>query len=192
MSDFSLVHSAMDMEGLPRTKSNSELFEQMYQELRSIAGSVCFSVPTGATLQPTALVNEVYLRLSKSMESKELDRNHLLSIAATAMRQVCIDYARAMQTKKRGDGWKRITISNVSDAQRATLYLDLVHLEQLLVELGNYDQRQLRIVELRFFGGMTTDQISQVLGISPKRVELDWRMAKAWLATQLEEVDDGS
>lgn len=166
---------------------NALLFEKIYTELRSIAGSLCFASGSPVTLQPTALVNEAYLKIFKSVESDELDETHLLSIAAIAMRQVCIDSARAMKTKKRGDGWRRVTITNMRRSSENELAFDLLLLDDLLTELGNYDQRQLRVVELRFFGGLTSNQISKILEITPKRVELDWRMARAWLALKLEE-----
>lgn len=172
------------------TDKNAVLFERMYAELRSIAGSMCFASSSPVTLQPTALVNEAYLKIFKSLESDDLDKTHLLSIAAIAMRQVCIDSARAMKTKKRGDGWNRVTISNLPRDIENELAFDLLLLDDLLTELGNYDQRQLRIVELRFFGGLTSDQIAKVLDITPKRVELDWRMARAWLALQLKESNE--
>ncbi len=166
---------------------NGELFARMYAELRSIAGSMCFASGSPVTLQPTALVNEAYLKIFKSLESDGLEQTHLLSIAAIAMRQVCIDSARARKTQKRGGGWNRVTISNLHREHGGELAFDLLALDELLTELGNYDQRQLKVVELRFFGGLTTNQIASVLNISPKRVELDWRMAKAWLAMKLKE-----
>lgn len=171
----------------PQNDQNGEIFARMYAELRSIAGSMCFASGSPVTLQPTALVNEAYLKIFKSLESHDLDKTHLLSIAAIAMRQVCIDSARAMKTQKRGGEWNRVTISNLHQDHENELAFDLLILDELLTELGNYDQRQLKVVELRFFGGLTSDQIASVLDISPKRVELDWRMARAWLAMKLKE-----
>ncbi len=168
-------------------ESSDVLFARMYDELRSIAGSVCFASGSPVTLQPTALVNEAYLKIFRSLESAELDQTHLLSIAAIAMRQVCIDAARAVKTQKRGSGWNRVTISNLHHRDGNELAFDLLTLDELLTELGNYDQRQLKVVELRFFGGLTNQQIATVLNITPKRVELDWRMARAWLALKLKE-----
>ena len=167
----------------------------MYDELRAIAGALCDAPGAMATLQPTALVNEVYLKLAHSLESNEMDRDHLIATAARAMRQVCADYARAMSTQKRGEGWKRVTISGVPSPQSQRsgqshgedLAFDIMLLDQLLCELGNYDERQLRVVELRFFGGMTYQEIAHVLEITPKRAELDWRMAKAWLGSKIKE-----
>ncbi len=171
----------------PNSIPNSQAFAQMYNDLRAIAGSICNAPGASATLQPTALVNEVYLKLANSLDSTQMDDDHLLATAAMAMRQVCIDYARSMNTQKRGDGWQRVTISNVQQANEPELAFDLLQLEELLSELGNYDQRQLKVVELRFFGSMTYEQIARVLDITPKRAELDWRMARAWLAMKLKE-----
>ena len=166
----------------------SQAFAHMYNDLRAIAGSMCNSPGASATLQPTALVNEVYLKLAKSLDATtQMDDDHLLATAALAMRQVFADHARSLNTQKRGDGWQRVTISNVQQPDEPELAFDLLQLEELLTELGNYDQRQLKVVELRFFGAMTYDQIARVLNITPKRVELDWRMARAWLAVKLKE-----
>ena len=165
---------------------NTQTFAQMYSDLRALAGSMHNAAGSPATLQPTALVHEVYLKIAKSIDSAQMDPDHLFATAAMAMRQVCTDYARSMKAQKRGGDWQQITISSVHHKDEPELSFDLIQLEDLLQELGNYDQRQLTIVELRFFGSMTYEQIARVLNITPKRVELDWRMARSWLAMNLE------
>lgn len=169
------------------TNDHGQLFTLLYEELRNLAGKICFINGTSATIQPTVLVSEVYLKLHGHLEDESISENGLLALAAKAMRQVCIDHARSMRALKRGGDWQRITITNAQAEHGSELAFDLLDLDSILTELGNYDDRQLRIVELRFFGGMTTQQIAGVLGISPKRVELDWRMARAWLAVRLSE-----
>ena len=176
--------------------ASEALFTRLYEDLRTLAGKVCFINGTSATIQPTVLVSEVYLKLRGHLDHEPISENGLLALAAKAMRQVCIDHARAMRAQKRGGDWQRITITNAQPEHGSELVIDLLDLDSVLEELGNYDERQLRVVELRFFGGMSAKQIADVLGISPKRVELDWRMARAWLAVRLAEAqpradDDG-
>lgn len=179
-----------------QSQASETLFTRLYEELRSLAGRVCFVSGANSTIQPTVLVSEVYLKLHGLLDEEPISENGLLALAAKAMRQVCIDHARGVRAQKRGGDWKRVTITNAQTEHGSELVFDLLDLDTVLKELGNYDERQLRVVELRFFGGMSAKQIADVLGISPKRVELDWRMARAWLAVRLseessQEDDDG-
>lgn len=167
------------------TQASETLFSRLYDELRDLAGRVCFLNGTSATIQPTVLVSEVYLKLHGLVDEEPIGEHGLLALAAKAMRQVCIDHARAVRAQKRGGDWQRVTITNAQPEHGSELVFDLLDLDTVLEELGNYDERQLRVVELRFFGGLSAKQIAEVLGISPKRVELDWRMARAWLAVRL-------
>lgn len=166
---------------------NEGLFSLLYEELRTLAGHVCRGNTPSAMIQPTMLVNEVYLKMAKALEHiDDMNETRMLAIAAKAMRQVCIDHARSVRTQKRGGDWQRVTISNVQADHGSELCIDLLDLDEILLELGQFDPRQLQVVELRFFGGMSAKQIAEVLDISPKRVELDWRMARAWLAIRLD------
>jgi RNA polymerase sigma factor (TIGR02999 family) len=166
-----------------------ELFQLVYGELRALAGAFFRRQRSGHTLQPTALVNEAFLKLVNQPRSAWQGRAHFLAVAARAMRQILTDHARKRVRLKRGNPLGRITWSDdvtpIADTDPQILDLD-----QALTELAKLDERQSRIVELRFFGGMTMEEISQVLGLSLSTVEADWRMARAWLHRQLS--DDGA
>ncbi len=156
----------------------------IYKELRAIA-EVCFRGQNqGHTLQPTALVNEALAKMIRSDSKQWESKSHFLGVAAKAMRHILIDHARKKRTSKRGGEFGRVTLSGVmiSNSQEG---FDALDVDEALIKLERVDQRQARIVELRFFGGLYTMQIADVLGISPRTVELDWRFARAWLRREL-------
>ncbi|MGJ8637484.1 MAG: sigma-70 family RNA polymerase sigma factor [Phycisphaerales bacterium] len=156
----------------------------IYKELRAIA-EVCFRGQNqGHTLQPTALVNEALAKMIRSDSKQWESKSHFLGVAAKAMRHILIDHARKKRTSKRGGEFGRVTLSGVmiSNSQEG---FDALDVDEALIKLERVDQRQARIVELRFFGGLNTMQIADVLGISPRTVELDWRFARAWLRREL-------
>ena len=164
--------------------AQAELFSMVYEELRRIAAALFRRQPANHTLQPTALVNEVYLRLA----SKDCDwegRSHFINVAAKAMRHILIDHARQRGTSKRGGDRDRV---NVSDSVVLVPQpdVDLLVLEEGLEELEKLNSRNARVVELRFFGGLNMAEIGSVLEISPKTVEADWYFARAWLRDFME------
>lgn len=160
------------------------LFPIVYDELRSIAGR-WFARPSAAqTLQPTALVHEAFLHLVDQTQVDWKNRSHFFAVAATAMRQILIQHARHRQAAKRGGGWARITLSQAA-VQNPDNEIDVLDLDDALTQLGKLHERQARVVELRFFADLKNDEVAEVLQVSPRTVEMDWRTAKAWLRTTL-------
>jgi len=138
----------------------------------------------GHTLQPTALVHEAYLRLARETGTEWEDRAHFLAIAATAMRRVLVDHARARGAAKRGGGRTWVTLHEELAAQ-AEQSVDVLALDQALTRLSSIDERQGKVVELRFFGGLEIRETALLLKVSEGTVKRDWRHAKAWLRREL-------
>jgi RNA polymerase sigma factor (TIGR02999 family) len=162
------------------------LFPIIYDELRGIAGR-WFARPSAAqTLQPTALVHEAFLHLVDQTQVDWKNRSHFFAVAAMAMRQILIQHARHRQAAKRGGGWARITLSQAA-VQNPDNEIDVLDLDDALTQLGKLHERQARVVELRFFADLKNDEVAEVLQVSPRTVEMDWRAAKAWLRTTLVE-----
>lgn len=156
----------------------------VYDELRELARSYMRRQPAGHTLQPTALVNEACVRMLGSSVIPPQNRIHFFAIAATAMRQVLANHARAKQADKRAAGGRRMTLS-AAITPGGSSEIDIVDLHDALAELARLDERQARLVELRFLGGMTTEEAAQALGVSPATIGREWRMARAWLSARL-------
>lgn len=166
------------------------LIPLVYQELRRLAHLQMRRERAADTLQTTALVNEAYLRLVDYERVRPRDRAHFFAIAAQAMRRILIDRARSRDSKKRGDGAQHLSLTEaaeVSDDRAA----DLLALDEALTNLAAFDPRKSQIVELKYFGGLTTEEISEVLKISTPTVERDWRMAKLWLHREVSKTSDG-
>jgi RNA polymerase sigma factor (TIGR02999 family) len=136
--------------------------------------------------QPTALVHEAYLRLARPDQAGWESRRHFMSVAALAMRQLLLDYARRRSAQKRDGGGVRVPLEDADEPGREERSIDLVALSTALEELRALDERQARIVELRFLTGLTVEETAQVLGVSERTVFLDWRMARSWLGHRLE------
>jgi RNA polymerase sigma factor (TIGR02999 family) len=165
----------------------ASLLPLVYDELRAIAGRQIRRERPGHTLQPTALVHEAWLQFQRGASLDVRDRAHFLTIAGRAMRRLLIDHARARKSAKRGGGWDRVTLDERSDSSAAarTVDVDLIALHDALERLEQLDERMARVVELRFFGGLTVKEASEVLGIAAVTVEKDWTKAKAWLRREL-------
>lgn len=160
-----------------------ELVPIVYKELRDIARYHLLRERPGHTLQSAALVHEAYLRLLDQRPFDTENRAHFLSVASRLMRQILVDYARSHGAAKRGaDRRVELDASLVLPQVRST---DLVALDDALNDLTKLDEQQGRIVELRFFGGLATEEIAEVLGISASTVKRDWNVAKAWLTRQI-------
>lgn len=160
------------------------LMPLVYDELRRLASSFMRRERSDHTLQPTALVHEAYMRLVDQRSVEWRDRSHFLAIAAQAMRRILVDHARRRGAEKRGGG-NRVTLQEsmaVSEGQE----VDVLALEEALHELETLDERQVRVVELRFFGGLTVEETAEALGVSAPTVVRDWRHAKAWLRRRLD------
>ncbi len=170
---LSMVRSG-DREALER------LFALVYDELRRMADGQLRREPVGHTLQPTALVHEVFLRFVDA-EVPAADRSHFIGIAARAMRQVLVDHARRRVAAKRGGGRVRTTLGGGELA----LELDPVEMLDLDRALASLDDRQRRVVELRFFAGLEEREIGEVLGVTERTVRRDWVKARAWLYAAL-------
>ncbi len=164
--------------------SRELLASLLYEELRSLAGSQLRAHPGHATLQPTALVHEVYLKLHGANSERWRDREHFLAVAATAMRQVLIDYARAKSSDKRGGEWRRATLDRLLDFVE-THEVEIERLDSALTKLSGLSERQARVVELRVFGGLTNEEIARVLEVGVTTVKSEWQFARAWLKREL-------
>jgi RNA polymerase sigma factor (TIGR02999 family) len=159
------------------------LFSCVYDELRRLAHRVRSSA-RGDTLNTTALVHEAYIKLVPSGELDWAGRGHFFGVAARAMRQVLVDAARKRRADKRGGGAVMLTLGD--DAAAAPMAVEqLIELDEALKRLAQLDERQVRVVEHRFFAGLTTAETAEVMGLSVPTVERDWRAARAWLALAL-------
>ena len=171
------------------TGTDNRLFPLIYDELRTIAARMIGREEPGHTLQPTALVHEAYLKLFGGQPVSARDRSHFLQIAARAMRQVLVDHARGRRAAKRGRGSVNLPLETELIAAEQPASLDLVALNIALDRLAALDERQARIVELRFFADVDIRSTAEALGISAATVKRDWEVAKAWLRRELRPID---
>lgn len=159
------------------------LMPLVFDELRQLARSYFRHEPDGHTLQPTALVNEVYMRLVEQRKVEWDNRSQFFAFAALLMRRILVDHAKARLTSKRGGGVAKLPLKEALAVgeEPLDLDLDLLALDEALGELAALDSRQARVVELRFFAGLTHEEIGDVLGVSVTTVKRDWRTARLWL-----------
>jgi RNA polymerase sigma factor (TIGR02999 family) len=162
----------------------SELVPLLYDELRRLAATYLRRERGDHTLQPTALVHEAYLRLVDQKEVHWQNRSHFFGIAAQQMRRILLDYARSHKAAKRGGLAGKLSLEQVMVAAHDNSG-DIVALDETLSRLEAIDSQQAKIVELRVFGGLTVEEVAEVLSISPATVKRDWSMAKAWLTREL-------
>jgi RNA polymerase sigma factor (TIGR02999 family) len=166
--------------------AEAQLFSLVYAELRRIAAGYLRRERAGHTLQPTALVHEAYLRLVEQPEQNSQTRAHFLGIGAHLMRQILVDHARKRDADKRGGRKQRVTLDDLNVAAPAALSPEeLIALDDALCKLEEFDSRESRIVELRFFGGLTEEEISHLLRVSVRTVKRDWSVAQAWLYAEM-------
>lgn len=163
-----------------------DLPPETLEELRKIAGAYMARERPDHTLQPTALVNEAYLRLADATRARWESKTHFLAAAARTMRHILVDHARARGRQKRGGGWARIPFE-VAAAELAVPDVELLSLDDALQALALEHERCARVVEWRFFAGLTIPEIAGVIGMSHRTVEDDWYMARAWLRARLAE-----
>lgn len=156
----------------------------VYDELKAIATRYLRSERASHTLRPTALVHEAYIRLAESGALSVQGRHHLLGLAARAMRQVLVDSARARNAKKRGGGWRRVTLEADAVGTEDTDF-DVLALHEVLGRLGALDPSMERFVELRFFTGLTVSEAAEVLAMSPRKAAKDWSVVRLWLRQEL-------
>jgi len=166
-----------------------QLLPLVEAELRRLARGYMSRERRGHTLQVTALVNEAFLRMTDARHLRWQDRTHFLGIAARLMRRVLVDHARARGYRKRGGDAQRVTLTE-SLVVSPEPDLDLVTLDRALNALAAVDERKGRVIDLRFFGGLSVEETADVLHVSPDTVKRDWRLAKLWLLRELEGTRD--
>ncbi|MBS0198655.1 MAG: sigma-70 family RNA polymerase sigma factor [Planctomycetes bacterium] len=163
-----------------RQQASDELFSLVYEQLRGLAASYLRTERPDHTLQPTALVHEAYLKLVEPGTDQPRTRAHFQALASRVMRNLLVDHARKVGSQKRGGDLQRIPLTNL-DIPEAPSSADVLDIDGLLNRLGVLSPRTARVVELRFFGGLSNEAIATATGFSLTSVERDWRFARAWL-----------
>ena len=161
------------------------LMPLVYEECRRLAARQLRGEREGHTLDPTALVHELYLRLVNQQRATWQNRAQFFGIAAQLMRRILVDHARARQTRKRGGSALFVTLSSATAEGDDLQTADVLAINQALERLAAFDPEQVRIIELRFFAGLTVEETAHVVGRSPRNVKREWRLAKAWLYREL-------
>jgi len=166
------------------------LMSIVYDDLRHLAGNYLRRETPGHTLQPTALVNEAFLKLVDQTRVNWQGKTHFFAVGAEIMRRILVDHARAKKRQKRGGDRQRIALHD--DVKISTQGdEDVLAVDEAIVKLAKRDLRQAKIIELRFFGGLTVSEVAEVLGVSKRTVEAEWTMIRAWLRRELSN-EDGS
>ena len=165
-------------------KAVSELLPLVYEKLRALAAAYMRAERRDHSLQPTALVHEAYLRLIDGERVSWQGRAHFFAVAATQMRRILAEHARARKAGKRGGNARKVTLDDTMAVTTAGV-VDMLALDEALDRLARESPRQVRVVELRFFGGLSVEETAQLLEISMSTVKGDWRVARAWLAREL-------
>lgn len=170
--------------GAGEPSAREQLFPLVYDELRRIAHRQLRRERPGHTLDTTALVHEAYFRLVGQASAEWTDRSHFFAVAAVAMRRILVDYARRYRAEKRGDAPQRVSLTDtmlVAEARADTL----LAVDEALTELARIDPRLSRVVECRFFAGLTEEETAEILGVTARTVRRDWTKAKGWLHRML-------
>ena len=178
------VTRLLDAAGGGDAQALERLYEHVYGELRAMANSGMRRERDGHTLQPTALVNEAFIRLNPA-ESTWQNRRHFFGAAAQAMRRILVDHARQKQAEKRGDGLQRVTLTDL-EIGAPEPDLDVLAVSDALDRLAAEEPRLAEMVSLRFFAGMSIADTAQALDLSPATVKRDWMFARAWLVEEIE------
>lgn len=176
--------SADDGDSSPRRVDQA--MSSLYPELRALAQSYLASERVNHTLQATALVNEAYVKLAGSAQVEWKDRTHFFALAAEVIRHVLVDHARAARARKRGGRAARISLYEADQLLEITEGIDIVAIHDAIERLRDLSPRQARVVDLRFFGGLSVEEAALVINVSPRTVKDDWRFARAWLRGELE------
>ncbi len=164
----------------------NHLMPLVYDELRAWAESYLKNERPGHTLRATALVHDAYMRVIKQEDVQWQNRAHFFAVAAQAIRRILVDHARGKQRQKRGGDRQRVHLDEDLALDKGE-GLDLLALDEAMDKLATLSERQARIVELRFFGGLALKEVAEVVGVSPRTVDGDWHMARAWLRRQLQQ-----
>lgn len=187
MSDSSVTELLVLARDGDRT-AVSQLVSVLQEELKRLASAQMRHERRGHTLQTTALVNEAYMRLVDQNDAHWENRRHFLAAAAQAMRRVLLQHARDRGRQKRGGGWNRIPADDAG-FQISEPNVDVLALDEALEKLQAFDPAKVRLVELRYFAGLTIDEAAEVLGRSPATLKREWQVARAWLFRELQEED---
>ena len=171
-------------------QAEERLLESVYGELKRIARSHLRNVPRDGTLQPTALVNEAYLKLTAAESKDWQNRKHFYRVASHAMRQVLVDYVRSRLAEKRGGDRSPVPIDEAILPAKGTSS-DILAVDEALDRLKKVDDRVYQVVELRFFGGLSVEETAEVLSIAPRTVKREWRLGRAWLRGALQSASTG-
>lgn len=177
-----------------QTPADQPVTDRVYRELRQLAAWYIASETPGHTLQPTALVHEAYVRMAPGLAGEGLSHPQFLALAARVMRNVLVDHARRhLATKRGGPGLgdvpgasrTRVTLDQAENTKADCAQADVLALHEALERLATLSERQARVVEARYFAGLSVEQTASALGVSPRTVEVDWSIARAWLAREL-------
>ena len=169
-------------------KAVAELVVSLYSELRSLASRYLRRERSDHTLQTTALVHEAYLRLADQREVHWKNREQFLGVAAQLMRRILVDYSRGHGAKKRGKGFEKVFLEEAAGFSKGKA-ADVIALDEALTRLAEFDPQQARLVEVRFFGGLSIEEAAEFLGVSRTTVKRNWNLSKAWLARELRRGD---
>jgi RNA polymerase sigma factor (TIGR02999 family) len=164
--------------------ARNDLLTSLYPELKRIAERRMRFERGDHTLQPTALISEIFVEFAKQADFSVNDRAHFLAVASQAMRRLLIDHARSKAAEKRGGGWLRLQLDGLDLPGRANDF-DAIEIDDLLTKMAVEDPRMAKVVEMHCFGGLTFPEIGETLGVTEKTAKRDWRVAKAWLFGQL-------
>ncbi len=167
------------------SQATDRLADAVYTELRRIAGALMAHERRDHTLQPTVIAGEAYLNLVEQRDRNWQNRAHFFAVASQAMRRLLVDYGRRRQTQKRGAGIEHVDVDPPAAADSARSFEELLAVNEVLDRLADIDSRQARIVELRYFGGLTEEETAEILQISTRTVKRDWTVARAWLYGEL-------
>lgn len=180
-----IVDSQTPGEALAKDSVNDQFFDRFYGELRALAGYHLSRERSDHTLQPTALAHEAYMRMSRQTNAIDADRVKFLSVASTMIRRILVDHARHRNTTKRGGKRQRFALDEIRVVESGEEPVDTLDLDSALKELAGLNPRQARVVELRFFAGLSVAETAASLGISEGSAKGDWRFARAWLRARL-------
>jgi len=165
--------------------AKEELYQMVYDELRRLAHRYMSRENSGHTLQTTALVNEAYLKLADAKQLNWQDRAHFFAVSANVMRHILVDHARANRAERRGGEAQRVELDGIVEIPQ-TPNKDILALNDALDKLAKVDDRKSKVIELRYFGGLSVEETAEVLKVSADTVMRDWRLAKAWLLRELQ------
>ncbi len=183
-SEFLILIEQATAEGTPSREVVDQLYETVYGELRRIAAAMLRGKAEERSVSPTDLVHDAYVKLTRGASVSWEGRTHFLGVAAKAMRHILVDRARRKAAAKRGGGWRRTTLS-VAAVSPGVPEFEVIALNDALDELQRQDSRMARVVELRVFAGLKIREVAEVLDISTRTVDSDWKVARAWLSHRM-------